>query len=225
MSDVPTPTELQNPDRMWRDVVAGRRSFDHSWFLGFINDLMERDDWQALFANVPNGAGFIARLGDFFARHRGGLSVSDAIGRLYFHPLKRNAFDAERLVRLAQQHVNELHRLARAAGADDLGERLANVTTMWTDDEAARPSSDLDAHVYDVIGDFFLRDEERQPPWFDCLKEACYGMAANYDLQRYFMMDFYSFRFDYGAYYEFWVGGGSYSLDDGQCLVRSVQQV
>lgn len=225
MYDVPTQTELQDRDRMWRDVVAGRRSFDPSHFLGFINDLMERDDWQALFAGLPNGAGFVARLADFFARHRGGLIVSDTTRRLYFHPLQRNALDAERLVRLAQQHVNELHRLAIAAGDDELRERLANVTAVWTDDREAGPSSnDLDVHVYDVIGDFFLLHEEDQPHWFDCLKEACYGMAADYNLQRYLMADFYSLRFDYGAYYEFWVGGGTYALAEGRCLVTSVER-
>jgi hypothetical protein len=226
MYDVPTQTELQDRDRMWRDVVAGRRSFDPSRFLGFINDLMERDDWQGLFADVPNGPGFIARLADFLARHRGGLIVSDTIRRLYFHPLKRNALEPERLVRLAQQHANELHRLAIAAGGDELRERLASVTAVWTNDKEARPSSnDLDVHAYDVIGDFFLLHEEDQPHWFGCLKEACYGMAANYNLQRYLMADFYSLRFDYGAYCEFWVGGGSYALDDGRCLVTSVERV
>ena len=226
MYDVPTQAELQDHDRMWRDVVTGRRNFDHSWFLGFINDLMERDDWQALFADLPNAAGFVARLGDFFARHRGGLVVSDTIRRLYFHPLERNALDAERLVRLAQQHVNELQRLAIAAGDDELRKRLTNVTAVWTGDKDAGPSSnDLDVHVYDVIGDFFLRHEEDQPPWFDCLKEACYGMAANYNLQRYLMTDFYSLRFDYRAYYELWIAGGTYALDDGKCLVTSVERV
>jgi hypothetical protein len=226
MYDVPTPTELQDPDRMWRDVVAGRRSFDHSHFLGFINDLMERDDWRALFADLPNGPGFIARLAEFFARQRDGLIVNDTIRRLYFHPLKRNALDADRLERLALQHVNELRRLAIAAGDDELRERLANITAVWTDDREAGPSSnDLDVHVHDVIGDFFLLHEEDQPHWFHCLKEACYGMAANYNLQRYLMADFYSLRFDYGAYCEFWVGGGSYALDDGRCLVTSVERV
>ena len=96
---------------------------------------------------------------------------------------------------------------------------------MWTDDKDAGPSSnDLDLHVYDVIGDFFLRHEEDQLRWFDCLKEACYGMAANYNLQRYLMTDFYSLRFDYGAYYELWVGGGTYALDDGRCLVTCVER-
>jgi hypothetical protein len=225
MYEVPTRTELQDPDRMWRDVVAGRRRFDPSCFLGFINDLLERDDWKALFADLPNGAGFVARLSDLFVRHRGGLVVSDTIRRLYFVPLKRNALDAEWLVRLAQQHVNELHRLAIAAGNDELHKRLASVTAVWTDDKDAGPScNDLDVHVYDVIGDLFLLHEQGQPPWFDCLKEACNGIAVNHNLQRYLMTDFYSFRFDYGAYYEFWVAGGTYALADGRCLVTCVER-
>src|SRR5207244_13301489 len=120
--------------------------------------------------------------------------------------------------------VNDRQRLAIAAGDDELRERLADITAVWTDDRHADPSSDLAVHVYDVIGDFFLRHEEDQPHWFDCLKEACYGMAANYDLQRYLMTDFYSLRFDYSAYYELWIGGGSYTLDDGRCLVMGVER-
>jgi len=59
----------------------------------------------------------------------------------------------------------------------------------------------------------------------DTRKELRAGTAANYDLQRYLMTDFHSLRFDFGAYYEFWFGGGSYTLDDSRCLVMNVERV
>jgi hypothetical protein len=195
-----------------------------------LNDLLERDDWQSLFAGLPNGAGFVARLGDFFARHRGGLLVDDNIRRLYFQPLKRNALDAERLVLLAKQHVAELRRLAGLAGDQERVERLAGITPVWTDDGDAAlrtpmPADNLGTEVYETIGDFFNRKQDAQPPWFYCLREACYGMAADYDLQRYLMTDFYQFRFDFRAYYEFWVGGGYCAIADGRWLVTSAECV
>jgi hypothetical protein len=49
-------------------------------------------------------------------------------------------------------------------------------------------------------------------------------MAADYDLQRYFMSDYYRIRFDYGAYYELWICGGKLFFDDGRCLVTPVQR-
>jgi hypothetical protein len=110
----------------------------------------------------------------------------------YFQPLQRNALKKDRLVELAQQHLAELVEIAE---------------------------SDLDMEVYETIGDFLELNEVAQAPWFACLKEACYAMAADYDLQRYFMSDYYRIRFDYSAYYELWIGGGKFFFDDGRCLV------
>ena len=98
--DKPTDEDLRDPGRMWLDQLAGKRNFDHSAFMGFINDLLEKDDWQTLFADLPNGAGFVTKLGDFSARHRDGLR-GDNFWYLYFRPLRRNALDGDRLVGLA----------------------------------------------------------------------------------------------------------------------------
>ena len=101
---------------------------------------------------------------------------------------------------------------------------------VWTDDDRdwtpkRNGPSDLGADVYCIIGDFLeYSSNDPQPQWFWCLREACYTIAANYDLQRYLMSDFYRLRFDYRAYYEFWIGGGWHAFtDDGRCLVTSVQ--
>jgi hypothetical protein len=222
--DQPTDDDLRDPARMWLDQLSGRRNFDHSAFMGFINDLIERDDWPSLFAELPNGAGFVAKLGDFFARHRGGLRGEDC-RYLYFHPRERNALDNDRLVELAQQHVRELARIAGLAGERDLHERLVSATVVWSDAERDRspvPRGDLNDDVYCIIGDFLECSNDPRPQWFSCLREACYTIAADYDLQRYLMSDFYSVRFDYRAYYELWVGGGRYAFEDGRCLVGSV---
>lgn len=228
--DKPSEADLRDPERMWLDQLAGRRNFDPPSFMGFINDLLlfERNDWQVLFADLPNGAGFVARLSDFFARHRGGLR-GDNCWYPYFHPLQRNALDQGRLVTLAQQHVGELARIAGLAGANGLRQRLSSLTTTWSDEERQlspmpQDSSDLDIEVYETVGDFHGLNEDTQVPWFHCLKEACYAMAADHDLQRYFMSDFYHVRFDYGAYYELWVGGGRFRFDEGRCLVTSVKR-
>jgi hypothetical protein len=228
--DKPTKADLEKPDRMWLDQLAGRRNFDPSAFMGFINDLLlfEREDWRGLFADLPNGAGFVEKLSDFFARHRDGLRGHNC-WHIYFHPLQRNALEQDRLIELAQRHVAELARIADLAGACELRERLSSLTAVWIDEHRERApmpqdSSDLELEIYDTIGDFLIDNIAAQTPWFYCLKEACYAMAANYGLQRYFMSDYYRIRVDYGAYYELWIGGGNLFFDDDRCLVTPVER-
>lgn len=213
---------------MWLDQLAGRRNLDPSAFMGFINDLPERENWQGLFEDLPNGVGFVTKLSDFFARHQHGLRGQDG-WYLYFHPLQRNALERHRLVDLAQRHVAELARIAGLAGAADLRERLSSLATVWVDEHRQRgpmmapDSSNLDIEIYETIGDFLALNQDSQT-WFRCLEEACYTLAADYGLQRYLMSDYYRIRFDYGAYYELWIGGGKVLLDDGRCLVTPVQR-
>src|SRR5262245_40339462 len=224
--DRPTDVDLENPDRMWLDQLSGRRNFDPSTFMGFINDLLEREDWRDLFADLPNGAGFVAKLTNFFERHRGGLSGQNS-SYPYFHPLQRNALTEDRLIELTQRHMVELARITELAGAHELSECLSSLT--WTDEQRQRSPMAQDlGNLYieadETIGDFLRSNEITQASWFRCLEEACYAMAGDYELQRYFMSDFYRIRFDYGAYYELWIGGGKYYFDGGQCLVASVQR-
>jgi len=54
--DRPTDADLEDPDRMWLDQLSGRRNFDPSTFMGFINDQLDREDWRDLFVGLPNGA-------------------------------------------------------------------------------------------------------------------------------------------------------------------------
>ena len=228
--DKPTDADLEAPDRMWLDQLSGRRNFDPSVFMGFINDplLFERENWRGLFEALPNGAGFVAKLSDFFARHRVGLSGHNC-WHSYFHPLQRNALEQDRLIELAQRHVAELAGIAELAGARELRERLSSLTTVWIDkhrhrDPMPQDSSDLDIEIYETIGDFLILNEDGQTPWFYCLKEACYAMATDSGLQRYLMSDYYRIRFDYGAYYELWIGGGRLFFGDGRCLVTPVKR-
>ena len=86
------------------------------------------------------------------------------------------------------------------------------------------PPSNIDFEIYETIGEFLRFNEDTQFPWFDSLKEACYAMAADCDLQRYFMSDYYSICLNYGDYYELWIGGGKLFFDDGRCLVSPVQR-
>lgn len=85
-------------------------------------------------------------------------------------------------------------------------------------------SSDLHIEIYESIGDFLGFNEDAYSSWIDCLKEACYAMAADYDPQRYFMSDYYRIRIDYSAYYELWIGGAEMFFDEGCCLVSPVQR-
>ena len=224
--DRPTDADLEDPYQMWLDQLSGKRDFDPSTFMGFINDLLEREDWRDLFADLPNGAGFVAKLSNFFERHRGGLGGHNC-SYPYFHPLQRNALAQDRLIELAQRHMAELARIAEVAGTHALSERLSSLT--WTDEHRQRSPMPQDlGNLYieadETIGDFLRSNEVTQASWFWCLKEACYAIAADYNLQLYFMSDYYRISFDYGAYYELWIGGGTYFLDDGQCFVSTVQR-
>jgi hypothetical protein len=168
--DKPTDADLEHPDRMWLDQLSGRRNFDPSAFMGFINDLLlfEREEWRGLFAVLPNGAGFVAKLSDFFARHRDGLRGHNC-WHPYFHPLQRNALEQDRLIELAQRHVAELAGIAELAGARELREHLSSLTTVWIDEHRQRgptpqDSSNLDIEIYETIGDFLIRNEDAQTP-------------------------------------------------------------
>jgi len=109
--------------------------------------MLEREDWQGLFADLPNGAGFVAKLSDFFARHRGGLT-SDNGCYLYFHPLRQNALKQGQLIELAQQHVEELAQIAELAGAHELRERLSSLTTVWADEHRQRDPHTAKQHRF-----------------------------------------------------------------------------
>src|SRR5262249_34119765 len=144
--------------------------------------LLEREDWRELFANLPNGAGFVTKLSNFFERHRGGLRGHDC-SYPYFHPLLRNALAQDRLVELAQQHVAELAPIAGLAGAQDLRAHLSSLTTVWTDEHRQRSPmpqdlSSLDIDVYETIGDFFRSNEVTQASWLWCFQEAVVGRSA-----------------------------------------------
>jgi hypothetical protein len=130
--DRPTDADLEDPDRMWLDQLSGRRNFEPSTFMGFINELLEREDWRELFADLPNGAGFVAKLSNFFERHRGGLSGHNSACP-YFYPLQRNALTEDRVIELTQRHMAELARIAELAGAHELSERFSSLT--WTDEQ------------------------------------------------------------------------------------------
>src|SRR5262245_36847870 len=210
--DKPADADLERPDRMWLDQLSGRRNFDPSTFMGFINDLLEREDWRHLFADLPNGAGFVEKLSNFFERHRGGLRGHNC-WYPYFHPLQRNALAQDRLIELAQRHVAELARIAQLADAGDVRERLSSLAVVWADEHRQLGSmpqdiDNLDIETYETIGDFLRSNEVTQASWLWCLEEACYAMAADYNLQHYFTSDYYRIHFNYGAYYELWIGGG-----------------
>jgi hypothetical protein len=119
----------------------------------------------------------------------------------------------------------ELARIAGLAGAHELQMGLSSLRMESSGEHYPMPqgSTSVNVEVYEIIGGF-LDTEDAQASWFYCLKEACYAMAADYDLQRYFLSDYHRIRFDYGAYYELWIGGDKRFFDDGQCIVSTVKR-
>jgi len=227
--DVPSPDEADDFFGMWRRVKSGEKRYDWSKFIALIKDIIP-DQYAELFGGLPQCGEFISKLNTFYADHRlgGGNLLLDAEGdfRLYVTPLKKNALPGDELIVLAKTDIAERAKLLRVRGLVDEAEALANLHFRFGTPPAEVPQEDdPTADALDKASEF-LSDSEfhHDEHWVYCLDEACYGIAASFELRDWLMSQWRDIEFDFGPRYQLWRAGGTYEVRDGICYVAERHQ-
>lgn len=221
--DVPSPDEEDDLHGLWSQVKAGTRRYDSSLFIALVKDATP-DQYQELFGDLPGGEEFIRKLERFYREHQKGSGNLLWDGEsehfsLYVCPLEKHALPDEALLDLVKSDVANRAALLRTAGFDEEAEALETLGFAFGTPPPA-PSSDSVAadalvHAGDLIAVSHLIDDH----WIDCLTEACYGIAASYELAHWLMSQWYAVDFDFEPAYDLWKSGGRYEIAGGICHV------
>lgn len=223
--------------RLWQDQIAGKIDFDYSNFLGALTDLQTDPDWQQAFTAIENETGmpeFLTRLQQHFDLCRSPHNPDGSVTP-YQHSRRthrsESAQNEDAMIALMQRHLKTAaDAVAKAYEDDDDGaaQKLGGMKVSWTSDWSSisnrREQGDdgLNVYIYESMSEIEDSGEKDGTPKMimSCLHEACYGLAASYDLQRYLMQDFYTHGCDVTALYELeWLYGCDFRFDAGQCLV------
>ena len=221
--DAPPPDLKRDVNELWAHVKSGEKRYEESSFVALIKDARPHR-FETLFGDLPDAAAFISKLQRLFRDHalsEGCLNV-DSEGRFrpYVLPLERNAASQNELLNLAQRDVAQRAELLKADGNDQQAAILDNARFVFQ-----QPSEDLSYNgsdgqaVDDCVSDAILRRRTIDKHWIYCVSEACYGVAANYDLSYWLMSHWYRQCVDFEPAYEFWKGGGKYAIHEGTCYV------
>lgn len=221
--DVPSPDEADDLHGMWRDVKAGRKRYEWSLFIALIKDATP-DQYEGLFGDLPGGEGFIRKLKRFYHEHRKGSGNLLWDGEsehfsLYVSPLREHAAPLSELIDLAKADVANRAALLRRAGyAEEAGSLEALSFTASeppTGGEGSGPAAEALTHAADLLTESRTVEDH----WVYCLSEACYGIAANYNLTRWLMSHWSDADFDFEPSYGLWKGGGAYEVIGNTCHV------
>ncbi|MGC4062323.1 MAG: hypothetical protein QM749_16345 [Aquabacterium sp.] len=60
--------------------------------------------------------------------------------------------------------------------------------------------------------------------WMYCLSEACYGIAASFELAHWLMSQWHTVVFDFEPVYDIWKSGGTYEVIGDTCMYSEVFQ-
>ncbi len=213
-----SPHPEADPVDLWLEVVAGDKDYDPRTFLGMINGLSP-DRYEEVFAGLPNHTGFVSRLRRLVADQT--PPGQDPQSSVYFTPQEHNAVDDAMLVSLARAQVDALRAVAEQVADEDESQALSEAIAALdyrvaqTGDAAERGSLhyELDEHVGDS------QFAERSP-WTDGLGEACYSIAASYELAAWLTQDWNVADVDLEPLYALWRAGGRVKISDaGVCHV------
>lgn len=225
-----TEEYFSDPKLIWQHTISGEKNFDSCDFLGSIKDLSSLPDWREAFIGLENSDMFLDRLAAFFG-HNGDLSP-DENGRqsLYFSP-KTTGTTPEKCVELAKQYLEESAKVSRFSDESDWNdeedwpERLSTLPVEWI-----KPDHGIEidrnnafaSYLYEIWSEVY---SDNSKPWSHvhyCLSEGCYGIAADYALQRYLMQDFYKLDFNLSYLYDLeWVHGGKIFFTEDKCYVTT----
>lgn len=221
--DVPSPDEEDDLYGMWKQVKARTKRYDSSLFISLIKDATP-DQYAELFGDLPAGEEFIRKLQRFYEEHRKGTGnllwdgESEFVS-LYVCPLEKNALADGDLMDLVKADVANRAALLRREG---FPEEAVSVEALNFAFERPQPAESFDQRAADALVhavDIISGSQLAKDHWMHCLKEACYGIAANYDLAHWLMSHWLSVDFDFEPTYQIWKGGGTYEVVADTCHV------
>lgn len=243
------PEEEHDLATLWRQTFSGERENDHGHFIGLIRDA-HPDQFDALFADLPDSGRFLERLKRLFADHAPpkkstGISGEENAG-FRAHPLVRNARPLDVLVELARRDIAQRAGFLRARDKTSHAEALENLT--FVTGKPDHPEWENAGDALDAFADEVRYSGPKRPSWHYCLKEACHGIDAEYVLQDWLMLFLLqpdlpapkprpraglisrlglrreSPTLDLEPAYSLWKAGGRYEIDGQKCCVYEVER-
>lgn len=219
--------------RLWRDQIAGIIDFDHGDFIGALSDLQGDPEWKSAFAEIESDAG----MADFFDRTQKHFDLcqappnADGSVYAYQHPSRTKSSGGEKdqgaMVRLMQRYLETVATAVQGEYPED-AVVVRNLNVVWTDDwdlvdddGYARDGAPAKISLYEAMSEIEdVSEKKGAPKIMSEIREACYGLSACYDLQRYLMKGFHTHEYDLEAWYELeWMNGCSSYFDETTCYV------
>jgi hypothetical protein len=222
--DMPSPDEQDDIFGMWHQVKAGKKRYERSLFLGLIKDAAP-DQYAELFGDLPGGSEFIEKLSCFYHEHRKGsgnllLDGESEYFSLYVCPLEKHAVAEDALIRLAKADVANRASLLRASGRHDEANSLESLTFSFGNPQSSESDDSIAAGALEHAADIISGSRVIEDRWFNCLSEACYGIAASYDLANWLLSHWYSVLFDFEPAYGIWKADAVYEVVGSTCYVH-----
>lgn len=222
---------MNNSIAEWEEFCEGNTEYDFSDFLGLLAREWTEVELKKIFRRVP----FCDEVIDNLKR----VYESSDVGRyVYLRPKRKNASSPDELITRILNFIESQRNYLLRFDIDDGVRKWLNrsdIQVSLVDNE----SLSLVETNADLIP--FIRQEESEHREFrpevrlniasaDCIefrvmagiKEALYGLAADYYLAWFVLSPIYDSQVDYAKYFEFWRGGGSYAITDSRILIASI---
>jgi hypothetical protein len=222
--DVPSPDEEDDFIGMWKQVKSGEKQYDWSIFMGLIKDIIP-GQYSELFGDLPGGKKFIKKLNRFFNDHAfdGGDLLHDKEGKfqLYVTPLEKNVISKEEIIKLVKADLMHRAKFLMKKGYKKEALILKNINCEYGYPPKQQPDDlNYGADALITANDLLSDSCELNERWQYCLDEACYGIAASFELQHWLMSHWYDLKFDFETAYFIWKSGYSYDVEDNICYIH-----
>lgn len=215
----------------WEAFCEGNSNHEYSDFIGLLARAWTESDLKEIFRRVPFRDAVIDNL-------RRVYQCSDVGRHVYLRQKRVYAASPDRLITLILNFIESQRNYLLKVDIDEgvrkwLERSDIEVSFIETD------RLSLVEQCRDLAP--FIRQEESEQRTFrteaglnissaDCvdfrvmagIKEALYGLAADYYLAWFVLTPIFESQVDYGKYFEFWKGGGNYALTESQILVSSI---
>lgn len=226
-----------DPKLIWQDQIAGVINYSYDRFLGALVDLQSDPSWRQAFDGIATDRGvpeFLDRLQRHFDLCRSPTREDGSVFA-YQHPSRTTGAgiekDKDTVIALMKRYLQTLARAEEDAVGDGGAIRYREIEVAWIDDLSeiddsayARDGEPAGVSVSETMGDSEHAYIKGAPTIINHLREACYGLAASYELQRYLMQNFYRSTYDVDAIYELnWVHGCEIYFDAGTCYIYDLK--